>query len=206
MTVVKSVVKLGLGKDKLGFSKSEERGVCEKDHKEDVDGNGNDDNSGNGKPRVGKKKPKRKKDKLKYFLCDGPYLLKKCLKKSALKEKSMGKALVLGSSAKGVEAKEAENEKKPVECFLCHGPHRLRKYSRKSVIKGNDGPDKEPKKLGSSKGKAEAKKAKKSKKKRVKYFLCCGPHELRNCPKQVVVKGNATSKLDESSERLPPKD
>ncbi|MFQ6655985.1 hypothetical protein Gotur_026285, partial [Gossypium turneri] len=57
MTVVEFVVKLGLGKDKLGSSKSEERGVCEMDHKEDiVDGNGNGDNSGNGKPRVGKKK------------------------------------------------------------------------------------------------------------------------------------------------------
>ncbi|MBA0700301.1 hypothetical protein Goari_005607 [Gossypium aridum] len=67
---------LGLGKDKLGSSKSEERGVCEKDHNEDVDGNNNNDNSGNGKPR-------------------------KCPKKSALKEKPLGKALVLGSSARG---------------------------------------------------------------------------------------------------------
>ncbi|MBA0745237.1 hypothetical protein Gogos_007818 [Gossypium gossypioides] len=50
MTVVESVVKLGLGKDKLGSFKSEVRGVCEKDHKEDiVDGNGNSDNYGNGK-------------------------------------------------------------------------------------------------------------------------------------------------------------
>ncbi|MFQ6649932.1 hypothetical protein Gotur_022912, partial [Gossypium turneri] len=57
MTAVESVVKLGLGKYKLGSSKSEERGLYEKDHKEDVvNGNGNDDNSGNGKPRVGKKK------------------------------------------------------------------------------------------------------------------------------------------------------
>ncbi|MFQ6631429.1 hypothetical protein Gotur_009423, partial [Gossypium turneri] len=56
MTVVESVVKLGLRKDKFGSSKLEERGVCEKDYKEDVDGNGNDDNSGNGKSRVGKKK------------------------------------------------------------------------------------------------------------------------------------------------------
>ncbi|MBA0755778.1 hypothetical protein Gogos_021150 [Gossypium gossypioides] len=94
MTVVESVVKLGLGKDKLGSSKSEERGVGEKDHKEDiVDGDGNDDNSGNRKPRVGKKKPKRKRDKLKCFLCDGPHMLKKCSKKYALKEKLVGKAL-----------------------------------------------------------------------------------------------------------------
>ncbi|MBA0667627.1 hypothetical protein Goklo_000686, partial [Gossypium klotzschianum] len=131
-----------------------------------VDGNGNGDDSGNGKPRVGNKKPKRKRDKLKCFLCDDPHMLKKCPKKFMLKEKPVGKALVLGSSTKGVEAKEAENEKKPVECFLCHGLHRLRKCLRKSVIKGNDGADKEPKKLGSSKEKAEAKSTKRSKKKR----------------------------------------
>ncbi|MBA0660662.1 hypothetical protein Goklo_012642, partial [Gossypium klotzschianum] len=69
-------------------------------------------------------------------------------------------ALVLGSSTRGVKANEAKNEKKPVECFLCHGPHRLRKCSRKSVIKGNDGADKEPKKLGLSKGKVEVKRVK----------------------------------------------
>ncbi|MFQ6660738.1 hypothetical protein Gotur_029140, partial [Gossypium turneri] len=95
MTVLESVVKLGLGKNKLGSSKSEERGVCEMDHKEDiVDGNGNGDNGGNGKPRVGKKKPKRKRDKLKCFLYDGLHMLKKCPKKSALKEKPVDKALV----------------------------------------------------------------------------------------------------------------
>ncbi|MBA0880108.1 hypothetical protein Goshw_012270, partial [Gossypium schwendimanii] len=76
----------------------------------------------------------------------------------------------------GVKAKEAESEKKPVECFLCHGPHRLRKCPSKSVIEGNNGVDKEPKKLGSSKGKVEAKRAKMSKKKRVKCFLCRGLH------------------------------
>ncbi|KAG8473198.1 hypothetical protein CXB51_035215 [Gossypium anomalum] len=38
------------GKDKLGSSKSEERGVCEKDHKEDKYDNGIDNNNGNGKP------------------------------------------------------------------------------------------------------------------------------------------------------------
>ncbi|KAK8263617.1 hypothetical protein V6Z12_D12G053800 [Gossypium hirsutum] len=193
MKVVESVGKLGLGKDKLGSSKSEERGVCEMDHKEDiVDGNGNGNNGGNGKPRVGKKKPKRKRDKLKCFLCDGPHMLKKCPKKSALKEKPVGKALVLGSSARGVEAKEAESEKKPCP--------------KKSVIEGNDGADNEPKKLGSSKGKAEAKRAKRSKKKQVKCFLCRGPHELRNCPKQAGVERKATSELGESSKGLPPKE
>ncbi|MBA0786803.1 hypothetical protein Gotri_028163, partial [Gossypium trilobum] len=175
MIVVESVVKLGLGKDKLGSSKFEEKGVCEKDKKEDVDGNGNIDNSGNEKPRVGKKQPKRKRDKLKCFLCDCPHMLKKCPKKFTLKEKPVGKALVLGSSVRGVEAKEAESEKKLVECFLCHGPYRLRKCSTKFVIEGNYGADKEPKKLGLSKGKAKA-----------------------------VVKGKETSELGESSEGLPP--
>ncbi|MBA0653978.1 hypothetical protein Goklo_021070 [Gossypium klotzschianum] len=139
MTVVESVVKFGLGKDKLGSSKSEERGVCEKDHKKDVDGNDNDNNSSNGKPRVGKNKLKRKRDILKYFICDGPHMLKKCLKKFALKEKPVSKALVLGLSVRGVKVKD---EKKPVECFLCHGLHRLQKCPRKSVIEGNDGADK----------------------------------------------------------------
>ncbi|MBA0669632.1 hypothetical protein Goklo_029555, partial [Gossypium klotzschianum] len=87
-------------------------------------------------------------------------------------------ALLLGSSARGVEAKEAESEKKLVECFLCHGPHRLQKCPRKSVIEENDGVDNETKKLGSSKEKVEAKRAKRSKKKQVKCLLCHGPHEL----------------------------
>ncbi|MFQ6636554.1 hypothetical protein Gotur_013087, partial [Gossypium turneri] len=214
MTVTESVVKLGLGKDKLGSSKSEEKGVCEMDHKEDiVDGNGNDDNCGNGKPRVGKKKPKRKRDKLKYFLCDGPHMLKKCPRKSALKEKPVGKALVLGSSARGVKAKEAESEKKLVECFLCHGPHRLRKCPRKSVIEGNDRADKEPKKLGSSKGKAEAKRAKRSKKKqglppKVEVSLSSDLEE--KVAMKTVKLGPMRLKLSEvsdsaeSSTRLPP--
>ncbi|KAH1031269.1 hypothetical protein J1N35_043443 [Gossypium stocksii] len=65
MMVIEAVVKLGLGKDKLGSSKFEEKGIREKDHKEDnVDGNGNGNNGGN-RFRVGKKKPKRKRDKLK---------------------------------------------------------------------------------------------------------------------------------------------
>ncbi|MBA0636021.1 hypothetical protein Godav_024757, partial [Gossypium davidsonii] len=104
--------------------------VCEMGHNEDIaDGNGNGDDGGNGKLRVEKKKPKRKRDKLKCFLCDGSHMLKKCLKKFALKEKLVGKALILGSSARGVKTKEA---------------------------KRNDGSYKEPKKLGSSKRKVEA--------------------------------------------------
>ncbi|MBA0670466.1 hypothetical protein Goklo_025491 [Gossypium klotzschianum] len=104
MTVVESMVKLGLRKYKLGSLKFEERGICENDHKEDVvDGNNNDENSGNRKPRVRNKKPKRKRDKLKCFLYGGPHMLKKCSKKSMLKEKPVSKALVLGSSTKGLK-------------------------------------------------------------------------------------------------------
>ncbi|MBA0708009.1 hypothetical protein Golax_020003 [Gossypium laxum] len=168
MTVVEFMVKLGLGKVKLRSSKSEGRGVCEKDHKEDVvDGNGNGDNGGNGKPRVEKKKPNKKRGKLKCFLYDSPHILKKCSKKSVLskKEKQVGKALGLGSSARGAKAKEAESEKKVMECFLCHGPYRLRKCLKNSVIEGDDRADKESKKLDSNKGKAKAKRAKRSKKK-----------------------------------------
>ncbi|MBA0845394.1 hypothetical protein Goarm_022737 [Gossypium armourianum] len=91
-------------------------------------------------------------------------MFKKCPKKFVLKKKSVGKALVLGSSAKGVEAKEAESEKKLAECFLCHGPHKLRKCP-KSIIEEDDGADNEPKKLGSSKGKVKVRRAKRSKKK-----------------------------------------
>ncbi|MBA0635796.1 hypothetical protein Godav_029606 [Gossypium davidsonii] len=167
MTVTKFVVKLGLGKDKLGSSKSKKRDVCEKDHKEDVVyGNGNSDNSSKGKPRVGKKKPYRKRDKVKCFLCDGPHMLKKYLKKFTLNEKLVGKALGLGSSASGVEAKEAESEKKPVE-YLCHGPHRLQKCLKKSVIEGDDGANRaqeswfEQGKSQSQEGKEERKEASK---------------------------------------------
>ncbi|MBA0613687.1 hypothetical protein Godav_014070 [Gossypium davidsonii] len=108
---------------------------------------------------------------LKCFLRDGRHILKKCLKKFSLKEKSMGKALVLSSSVRGVEANKAESEKMPVKYFLCHGSHRLRKCPRKFVIEGNDEVDNEPKKLGLSKGKAEAKRAKRSKKKRKRQHL-----------------------------------
>ncbi|KAH1092370.1 hypothetical protein J1N35_019627 [Gossypium stocksii] len=160
------------------------------------DGNGNGDNSGNGKPRVGKKEPKRKRDKRKCFLCDGPHILKNCPKKSALKKKPVVKALGLGSNARGVEAKEAESEKKPVECFLCHGPHRLRKCPRKSAIEGNDGANKEPKKLGSSKGKVEAKRAKKSK------FVIEGINGADKEPKKLgSSKGEAEAKRAKRSKK-----
>ncbi|KAK5811394.1 hypothetical protein PVK06_026724 [Gossypium arboreum] len=128
--------------------------------------------------------------------------------KSALSknDKSEGKAVRLGLIVRAVVANEAKSEKKPMEYFLYHGLHRLRKFFRKYTIEGGDALDKEPKKLGSSKGKVEANKAKMIKKKQVKYFLCRSLHELWNYPKQVVVKEKETSKLVESSERLLPKE
>ncbi|KAH1122431.1 hypothetical protein J1N35_005591 [Gossypium stocksii] len=132
------------------------KGTCEKDHKEDfVDGNGNGVNGSNGKPRVGKKKPNRKRDKLKCFLCDGPHILKKWQKKSMLKEKPVGRALCpkksiiegddraneesekLGSSKGKVEAnREKMSKKKQVKCFLYRGPHELWNYPKQVVVKG----------------------------------------------------------------------
>ncbi|MFQ6634022.1 hypothetical protein Gotur_011566 [Gossypium turneri] len=108
MTLAESVVKLGLGKDKLRSLKSEEKDVCKKNHKEDVvDSNGNSDNGGNRKPRVGKKKSNGRRDNLKYFLWDVPHLLKKCPKKSVLskKEKPMSKALVTKESEEACHRK-----------------------------------------------------------------------------------------------------
>ncbi|MBA0633986.1 hypothetical protein Godav_025142, partial [Gossypium davidsonii] len=151
-------------------------------------------------------------------------MLKEYPKKSTLKEKPVGKALVLGSSTKGVEAKEVENEKS-VECFFCHGPHRLRKHPRKSVIEGNDKADNEPKKLGSSKGKVEAKRVKRNKKKRVKATCELGESSEKLLPNKEVsllsnlegkvaiktvklrpmrLKLSKASELTESSTRLPP--
>ncbi|KAK5839754.1 hypothetical protein PVK06_008591 [Gossypium arboreum] len=182
MTVAEFVVKLGLGKGKLGSSKSNVRGVCEGNHKEDKDdSNGNNDSGGNGKPRVGKKKPKKKRDKLKFFLYDGPHMLKKFLKKSTLKKKSVDKALGLGSSARGVEAKEAKSEKKPLE----------ERWSRQGAQEA-----------WFEQGKSRTQEGKEKQKKRVKCFLYRGLQELRNCSKQAVVKEKATSKHGESSEGL----
>ncbi|KAH1038365.1 hypothetical protein J1N35_040108 [Gossypium stocksii] len=160
MTVAEPMVKLGLGKDKLESSKSEDKGVCEKNHKEDDDGNGN------------------------------------------------GKALRLGSSARGVEAKEAESEKKPVECFLYHGLHRLRKCSKKFIIEGDDGADKKPKKLGLSKEKVEAKRAKRSKKEVTNVRLLSNLRE--NVTMKIVKLGpmrlnlSKATELAESSTKLSP--
>ncbi|MBA0617749.1 hypothetical protein Godav_027171 [Gossypium davidsonii] len=146
MTVVESMVKLGLEKDKFESSKSEEwvymKGITRK------------------------------------IMAMATTMVKFVLSEN---DKSKGKAVRLGSSAKSAEAKEPENEKKLVECFLCHGLHRG----------------------------VESKRSKRTKKKRVKYFLCRCPYELWNCLKQfklVVVKEKTTSKLVESSKRLSPKE
>ncbi|MBA0817945.1 hypothetical protein Gohar_028193 [Gossypium harknessii] len=58
MIVVESMVKIGLVKDKLRSLKFEERGICEKNHKEYVvDENGNDDNCGKGNHELGRRNP-----------------------------------------------------------------------------------------------------------------------------------------------------
>ncbi|MBA0743096.1 hypothetical protein Gogos_005815 [Gossypium gossypioides] len=82
----------------------------------------------------------------------------------------------------------------------------LKKFAVKEKPVGDNGADKEPNKLSSSKGEVEAKREKRSKKKQGKCFLCGGLHELQNCPKQAVVKGKATSELGKSSKGLPPKE
>ncbi|KAK5825957.1 hypothetical protein PVK06_020848 [Gossypium arboreum] len=117
-------------------------------------------------------------DKLKCFLYDGLHILKKCLKKFTLfkKKKLVGKALGLG------RAKRVSKPRRPKA--------RRSQWSASCVMVY----------IGCGS------RAKRSKKKRVKCFLCRGSHELRNCPKQAVVKGKATSKLGESSKGLPPKE
>ncbi|MBA0707054.1 hypothetical protein Golax_019135 [Gossypium laxum] len=50
MTVVESMVKLSLGKDKLETSKSKEMGICEGNQRKNDDGSGNGNDGGNGKP------------------------------------------------------------------------------------------------------------------------------------------------------------
>ncbi|KAK5839586.1 hypothetical protein PVK06_008391 [Gossypium arboreum] len=135
-------------KDKLGSSKSEERGLCKKDHKEYVfDGNGNGDNGSKGKPRVGKKKPNRKGDKLKCFLCNGPHMLKKCPKKSAFKEKMQvivkGKATSeLGESSEGLLPKEEVNlssnlREKVTMKTMKLGPMRLNSSEASELVKSS---------------------------------------------------------------------
>ncbi|KAK5838560.1 hypothetical protein PVK06_007291 [Gossypium arboreum] len=56
-----------------------------------------------------------------------------------------GKAVRLGSSARGTEAKESESENKSAECFLCHCPHRLRKCLKKSTVEENNRSNKQSK-------------------------------------------------------------
>ncbi|KAK5845137.1 hypothetical protein PVK06_001291 [Gossypium arboreum] len=154
--------------------------VYEGNHEEDNDsGNGNPGR--NGKPQVRKKKSNKKRGKLRCFLCDSLHLLKKCPKKFMLskKDKLKGKAVRLHSNVRGVKAKKAKRD---------------------------DVSDKEPKKFGLSNRTFEANGAKRSKKKRVKCFLYYGSRELRNCPKQIMVKEKATSELLESSKGLPLKE
>ncbi|KAK5842547.1 hypothetical protein PVK06_004919 [Gossypium arboreum] len=114
------------------------------------------------------------------------------------------------SKLRRLEARRSQNDrvdKGPKKLGSSKGKAEAKRAKRnKPVIEGNDRADKEPKKFGSSKIKIEAKRAKRSKKKQVNCFLCRGLHELRNSPKEVVVKGKATSELGESSDELSPKE
>ncbi|MBA0602773.1 hypothetical protein Gorai_002942 [Gossypium raimondii] len=187
-------------------------GNGEGDHEDDIR-NGNS-SGGNVKPRNGKRKPnnlKEKRRKVKCVICNGSHMVNNCSKRSMISrnDKLEGKAKRLGSSASIAKSEKAkESEKKLMECFLCRGPHRLWNYLKEFVVEGDDGSDREPMRLSSILRGVEAKRAKMNKKKQVKCFLCCGPHELQNCLEQSklsMVKRKAT-KLVKSSERLPPKE
>ncbi|MBA0664440.1 hypothetical protein Goklo_004437, partial [Gossypium klotzschianum] len=118
MTVAESVVKFGLGKDKLGSSKSEERGVCEKDQmmamasaimvalvlSSSVRG-------------VEANEVESEKKPVECFLCHGPHRLRKCSKKSVIKgdDGTDNEPKKLDSSTRKVEAiREKRSKKKRV--------------------------------------------------------------------------------------------
>ncbi|KAK5774593.1 hypothetical protein PVK06_042449 [Gossypium arboreum] len=79
-----SFIELGPRKDKFESSKSKETSNCRGNHKEDGNENGgNSKNGSNEKPPNGKWKPiNRLKGLVKCFFCDGPHMVKDCLKKS----------------------------------------------------------------------------------------------------------------------------
>ncbi|MBA0680376.1 hypothetical protein Goari_012080 [Gossypium aridum] len=119
-----------LGKKSLSIPSLRKKGVCEGNHEEDDNDSGNGNDCGNGKPRLGKKKPNKKRGKLKCFLCNSLHLLKKYLKKSTLSDKEnllqkcMKKSTIekddvldnepkkLGLSKRKVETKRVKRSKK----------------------------------------------------------------------------------------------
>ncbi|KAH1057427.1 hypothetical protein J1N35_035492 [Gossypium stocksii] len=132
MMVAKFMVKLGLGKDKLESFKFEEGDICEGNHEED-NGNGNssdgresltkrgkcpkkstvkgDNGSDKAPKKLGLSKGKvetnrakrRKKKRVKCFLCRGSHELRDSLKKSMVKEKATTE---LVESLEGLPPKE----------------------------------------------------------------------------------------------------
>ncbi|MBA0783570.1 hypothetical protein Gotri_001264 [Gossypium trilobum] len=103
MIVVESIVKLGLGKDKLEFFEFEERGICRGNHDED---NGDD----NGKYA---KEAKENNKSVEYFLYGGVHSLWSCLKKFAVEgdDGSNRTPMRLGSTVGRVKAKRAKRNK-----------------------------------------------------------------------------------------------
>ncbi|KAH1097196.1 hypothetical protein J1N35_014117 [Gossypium stocksii] len=84
-----------------------------------------------------------------------------------------------------------------------------KKCLKKSTTEEYNGSGKVPKRLGLSPRGVKSNRSRTIKKKRAKYFLCHGPHELQNYLEQSklgMVKKKATTKLFESSKGLPPKE
>ncbi|KAH1108004.1 hypothetical protein J1N35_011772 [Gossypium stocksii] len=130
MTVVESVVKLGVGKDKLKSSKSKERAICQGNHEEDS-GNGYDNDDGNGKPRVRRKNPTKRRARSNDF-----FMMKSTIKGDDMLDKEPKK---LGSNKRKVEAKRVKvSKKKQVKYFLCRGPHELQNCLKQVIVKENE--------------------------------------------------------------------
>ncbi|MFQ6649623.1 hypothetical protein Gotur_022951 [Gossypium turneri] len=90
-----------------------------------------------GNYELGRRNPRGKRDKLKCFLCDGPHMLKKCPKKFVLKEKSVGKALVLEVSEEVCHQRERWSRQGAQEAWFEQGKSRSqeRKEEQKEASK-----------------------------------------------------------------------
>ncbi|MBA0741645.1 hypothetical protein Gogos_014780 [Gossypium gossypioides] len=139
ITEAESFVELGPRKDKFETSNPKETGNGEGDHEEERDKNDNGDNGKNGGNR--KWKPKNKpKNPMKYFLCNGPHMVRYYSKRSVFSaiegENDPDKEIMrLGSIMSGVEVKKVkESGKKQVDYFFCNGPHRMRDCSDQSKL------------------------------------------------------------------------
>ncbi|MBA0776719.1 hypothetical protein Gotri_011678 [Gossypium trilobum] len=92
MVEAESFVELDPMKDKFESSKPNGKGNGERNHEKDEeghidDGNNIDSTSGNRKPRDTKQRSNNPRDKgkiIKYFICQGPHMARKCPKKSMI--------------------------------------------------------------------------------------------------------------------------